>query len=73
MVMQYLSCYGGNIRNKTDSTGRSSYLDCKHGQESMTGEDADSRAEPSTTDFLNGLQTTEINAGSKGGQASKNE
>lgn len=57
----------------TPQGGRSSYLDYKHGQESMTGKDTDSRGEPSTIDFLNGLQTTEINAGTKGGQASNNE
>lgn len=39
----------------------------------MTGEDIDSRREPSTTVFLNDLQTTEIKPGTKASQASKNE
>lgn len=73
MIMQYLNCYGGNTENKANSTGRNSYLHCKCGQESMTGEDIDSRGEPSTTVFLNDLQTTEIKTGTKASQASKNE
>lgn len=73
MIMQYLNCNGGNVENKVDSTGRSSYLHCKCGQESMTGENIDSRGEPGIIVFLNGLQTTEIKTGTKAGQASKTE